>query len=276
MSQYRPQTHPYPQQSAPVETNSMAPVAQPPVYYPPPQPGPPPQPSSQPFSNNNLASPYAVQSAYVQPSSQSLAAPSSRPYNTPPAQCTSNTNQLPSPSFNPAPPPPAAAPPAFNGSMPPKVNAAPMMPPPHARAPPVQYQQPQPQQQQQQYQQQQYNQPQHNHQPQHQMDQLSNQMGSMSVNQSWGQMWQNDTVNLMAEKDIRTKAIADQKQREANKRQQLSSRDITVDSSILRCTLKKVPDSSNLLQKCRLPLGVVLHPFKDDEVSLESFPNNLV
>nr|CAI5849353.1 unnamed protein product [Callosobruchus analis] len=32
---------------------------------------------------------------------------------------------------------------------------------------------------------------------------------------------------------------------------------------ILRCTMTKIPENNNLLQKSRLPLGVLIHPFKD-------------
>ncbi|XP_058800430.1 protein transport protein Sec24A [Phymastichus coffea] len=32
---------------------------------------------------------------------------------------------------------------------------------------------------------------------------------------------------------------------------------------IFRCTLTKIPDSNSLLQKSRLPLGILIHPFKD-------------
>ena len=33
--------------------------------------------------------------------------------------------------------------------------------------------------------------------------------------------------------------------------------------SVLRCTLKAIPHTQNLLQKVKLPLGLVVHPFKD-------------
>ncbi|KAL1238209.1 Protein transport protein [Trichinella spiralis] len=35
------------------------------------------------------------------------------------------------------------------------------------------------------------------------------------------------------------------------------------DSSVLRCTLAAVPESPSVLKKCRLPLGLIVHPFKD-------------
>ena len=32
---------------------------------------------------------------------------------------------------------------------------------------------------------------------------------------------------------------------------------------IFRCTLTKIPETSSILQKSRLPLGILIHPFKD-------------
>jgi hypothetical protein len=37
--------------------------------------------------------------------------------------------------------------------------------------------------------------------------------------------------------------------------------------SIFRCTLNKIPESNNLLQKSRLPLGILIHPYRDLSVS---------
>lgn len=39
----------------------------------------------------------------------------------------------------------------------------------------------------------------------------------------------------------------------------------SVELSIMRCTLTSMPESQNLLSKCRLPLGLLIHPFKDLE-----------
>ncbi|KRZ09188.1 Protein transport protein Sec24A [Trichinella zimbabwensis] len=38
---------------------------------------------------------------------------------------------------------------------------------------------------------------------------------------------------------------------------------VSSDSSVLRCTLTTVPESPAVMKKCRLPLGLILHPFKD-------------
>jgi hypothetical protein len=34
---------------------------------------------------------------------------------------------------------------------------------------------------------------------------------------------------------------------------------------MIRCTLTAIPQSKALLKKCRLPLGIFIHPFKDIE-----------
>lgn len=40
-------------------------------------------------------------------------------------------------------------------------------------------------------------------------------------------------------------------------------------SDVFRCTMTKIPESNSLLQKSRLPLGVLIHPFKDlDQLSV--------
>lgn len=42
---------------------------------------------------------------------------------------------------------------------------------------------------------------------------------------------------------------------------------ISLFSSIFRCTLNAIPQTSGLLNKARLPLGILIHPFKDLSVS---------
>ena len=41
--------------------------------------------------------------------------------------------------------------------------------------------------------------------------------------------------------------------------------------SIFRCTLNAIPQTSSLLNKARLPLGILIHPFKDLSVSISMF-----
>ena len=93
------------------------------------------------------------------------------------------------------------------------------------------------------------------------VDQLTNKMNSMVVNQGWNQSWNNLSVNLLTEKDIRTRAIQDERNKELAKMQQQKV-DLSCDKNIMRSTMKKLPENASLLQKCRLPLGILLHPFK--------------
>lgn len=38
-------------------------------------------------------------------------------------------------------------------------------------------------------------------------------------------------------------------------------------SRVMRCSLNVLPQTKELLHKCRLPLGILIHPFKDLEVN---------
>lgn len=40
--------------------------------------------------------------------------------------------------------------------------------------------------------------------------------------------------------------------------------------SVFRSTLNAIPESQSLLQKSRLPLGLIIHPFRDLSVSMLS------
>ena len=97
----------------------------------------------------------------------------------------------------------------------------------------------------------------------HNVDQLSANMASMSVYQTWNQMWSQESVNLMTEKDIRTKAIITERQKTSESH---NGWDTNSTKDIMRSTLTKVPDSASLLQKARLPFGILIHPFKTDDV----------
>uniref|UniRef100_T1J206 Sec23/Sec24 trunk domain-containing protein n=1 Tax=Strigamia maritima TaxID=126957 RepID=T1J206_STRMM len=44
---------------------------------------------------------------------------------------------------------------------------------------------------------------------------------------------------------------------------QSNFRNVHCNSDIFRCTVTKIPDSASLLQKSRLPFGILIHPFKD-------------
>ncbi len=44
----------------------------------------------------------------------------------------------------------------------------------------------------------------------------------------------------------------------------------------MRCSLNVIPQTKDLLNKSRLPLGVLIHPFKDLEVKQFISYNNLI
>lgn len=71
-------------------------------------------------------------------------------------------------------------------------------------------------------------------------------------------MWGTQVVNLMTEKNIKTKVTSSEKPEDDN----------NCDKDIMCCTLGKVPESASTLQKSRLPFGLLLHPFRDDDVGL--------
>lgn len=96
----------------------------------------------------------------------------------------------------------------------------------------------------------QYNNPQS-----HDVNQMNSRLNSMSLNKSWEQMWGKESVNLMSEKNIKCRPGPPEEEDDAN-----------CDRDVMRSTLQKVPESSSLLQKSRLPFGILLHPFRDDEV----------
>ncbi len=39
-----------------------------------------------------------------------------------------------------------------------------------------------------------------------------------------------------------------------------------IHSRVMRCSLNVIPQTKDLLNKSRLPLGILIHPFKDLEV----------
>lgn len=82
-------------------------------------------------------------------------------------------------------------------------------------------------------------------------------MAGMSVNSSFSKIWGNESINLLQDRNVLPpvpveppKPIVTQDKQNCN-------------PDIFRCTLTKIPDSHSLLQKSRLPLGILIHPFKD-------------
>ncbi|XP_064552039.1 protein transport protein Sec24A [Drosophila montana] len=78
--------------------------------------------------------------------------------------------------------------------------------------------------------------------------------------QGFSRLWGQDTVDLMQNRHILSPAtIAPPKVVLHNQFHE----SINCNPSIMRCTLAKIPESNSLLQKSRLPLGIVIHPFRD-------------
>ena len=86
---------------------------------------------------------------------------------------------------------------------------------------------------------------------------VSDRMGGLSVKQSFSQYSGRASINLMTEKNVRNKVLQAENADE--------DESACCDKDIMRSTLGKVPESSGLLQKSRLPFGILMHPFREDE-----------
>ncbi|KAF7996308.1 hypothetical protein HCN44_001940 [Aphidius gifuensis] len=93
------------------------------------------------------------------------------------------------------------------------------------------------------------------------MNQMTNQMKTMSVTQSgFNEIWGNQTVDLL---QCRNLLPAEKVEPPKIKFNQDFFDNSNCSPDIFRCTLTKIPESNALLQKSRLPLGILIHPFKD-------------
>ncbi|XP_059471799.1 protein transport protein Sec24A [Neocloeon triangulifer] len=94
------------------------------------------------------------------------------------------------------------------------------------------------------------------------MDGLTTQMGSMSVTQQgFNRLWGNmETYDLMQMRNILppTKVEAP---RVNLQHSFVDAQNCSPD--IFRCTVTKIPETKSILDKSRLPLGILIHPFKD-------------
>ncbi|XP_058168436.1 protein transport protein Sec24B [Anopheles ziemanni] len=129
------------------------------------------------------------------------------------------------------------------------------------------------QQQQQQYQQHQQQQLHHLQQQQIQQQQLQQQAAYAPppvgypadpsgnvVRSGFNRMWGNNTVDLLQNRHVLpTDRVRPPTIHLVNPNQEAAN----CNPDIFRCTLTKIPDSSSLLQKSRLPLGILIHPFRD-------------
>ncbi|KAL9919504.1 protein transport protein Sec24AB isoform 2-T5 [Glossina fuscipes fuscipes] len=80
------------------------------------------------------------------------------------------------------------------------------------------------------------------------------------LQQGFSRLWGQDTVDLMQNRHILSPATL-QPPRIILHNQFHES--INCNPNIMRCTLAKIPESNSLLQKSRLPLGILIHPFRD-------------
>lgn len=92
--------------------------------------------------------------------------------------------------------------------------------------------------------------------------------GSSVVHQGFNRMWGRETVDLMQNRHIlpTTKVLPP-----PVKLNHQFHEATNCNPDIFRCTLTKIPESNSLLQKSRLPLGILIHPYRDLSVSRTSF-----
>ncbi|OAD61626.1 Protein transport protein Sec24B, partial [Eufriesea mexicana] len=94
-----------------------------------------------------------------------------------------------------------------------------------------------------------------------QMNQLNNQMNMMSVAQlGYNKIWGMESIDLLQCRNI---LPAEKVEPPKIKLHQEFLDSVNCSPDIFRCTLTKIPETNSLLQKSRLPLGVLIHPFKD-------------
>merc|ERR1719336_2496426 len=90
---------------------------------------------------------------------------------------------------------------------------------------------------------------------------LSNQLGGLSVTQNGFQkMWGQESLDLLQNRHI----LPSEEVTPPKPRLQAEQwNNANCSSDIFRATLSKIPETDALLKKARLPLGVLIHPFKD-------------
>ncbi|XP_018309893.1 protein transport protein Sec24B isoform X1 [Mycetomoellerius zeteki] len=94
-----------------------------------------------------------------------------------------------------------------------------------------------------------------------QLNQLNNQMSNLNVTQvGYNKIWGMESIDLLQCRNILPPEKVEPPMIKLNQ-EFLDS--INCSPDIFRCTLTKVPESNSLLQKSRLPFGVLIHPFKD-------------
>ncbi|CAG9785272.1 unnamed protein product [Diatraea saccharalis] len=96
---------------------------------------------------------------------------------------------------------------------------------------------------------------------QHSAQALTQQMGQLSVTkQGFDQLWGHQMVDLMQCRHILPEYPEDPP--EIKLGHQFADAP-NCSPEIFRCTINRIPETNSLLQKSRLPLGILIHPFKD-------------
>ncbi|XP_057335344.1 protein transport protein Sec24A [Microplitis mediator] len=96
---------------------------------------------------------------------------------------------------------------------------------------------------------------------QNDINQLNTQMGRMDVlNSGFNAMWNQHSIDLLQNRNI---LPAEKIEAPKIKLQQEELESVNCSPDIFRCTLTKIPENDKLLKKTRLPLGILIHPFKD-------------
>ena len=93
------------------------------------------------------------------------------------------------------------------------------------------------------------------------MNHINNKLGNLSVTQQgFRKLWGQDTIDLLQNRHI----LPPDKVSPPEVRLQTEQwNSINCDKDIFRCTLNRIPETDALLKKARLPLGVLIHPYKD-------------
>ncbi|XP_037874702.1 protein transport protein Sec24A [Bombyx mori] len=90
---------------------------------------------------------------------------------------------------------------------------------------------------------------------------LTQQMGQLSVTkQGFDQLWGHHMIDLLQTRHILPEYPEDPPEIKLGHQFADSP---NCSPEIFRCTLNKIPETNSLLQKSRLPLGILIHPFKD-------------
>lgn len=89
---------------------------------------------------------------------------------------------------------------------------------------------------------------------------LDSQFSNMSVNQGMNKMWGYEPHDLLNTRDV---LPSNKVEPPPIRLPQNLPDSMNCSHDLFRCTLSKIPESKSLLDKARLPLGLLIHPFKD-------------